>query len=213
MQPRTRAHTFMAPSSQVTSPSSHSTRCCFLAQSSIILPFLITGAFSQPTACLYLLQSHISATIFVYFWGIFLGAQAKKIIPREKVEFLSSQFISLPSLKVFVSKVIDSEDTQSLQVPSFHSGRDFNLSLPQRQSHIPESCSPKRLNFFLTFSELQEQGQISIKKFLSVCGFTLPNAEHSTSRLSFVKQVQFLSEIFYHLNVLGFCLLGSKQLE
>ena len=145
--------------SQVTSPSGHPPDAASLL-SHITLPCLITGCSSASPLPVSIFQRHIFATIFVYLWGIFLGVQAKKIITREKMEFLSSQFI--PTSKSQGLRL--QGDWQSRHpIPSgpiLYWGPDFSLSLP-KDSHTPESCSPGVLHFFLTFSsEFQEQRQI-----------------------------------------------------
>ena len=91
-QPRTQAHTHGSSHRSRVHPVIPPDVASLLSH--IIPPFLITGCSLASPLPVSIFQRHISATIFVYLWGIFLGVQTKKIIPREKVEFLSSRFIS-----------------------------------------------------------------------------------------------------------------------
>ena len=154
-QPRTQAHTHGSSHRSRVHPVIPPDVASLLSH--IIPPFLITGCSLASPLPVSIFQRHISATIFVYLWGIFLGVQTKKIIQEKRWSSCLPCLFPPPSLKVFVSKVIDSDDTQSLQVPSSTQGRDFNLSV-LKDSHTPESCSPAVLNFFLSFSsELQKK--------------------------------------------------------
>ena len=128
-QPRTRRYTpYSWLLSQVTSPSSHSTRCCFLAQSYHTALPDHGVLFSQPPACLYLSESYfchyfchgreielsISFCLFPFTFGTKIFAQ---MIPYQYLGPASVfSYVRINrSTKFF--KIIANEVSRNMQIP------------------------------------------------------------------------------------------------